>query len=89
MSISGSKLPKLLTQSDVNKIIKISDTTGYSVILDDYVVGEKVEIINGPFSSFCGEIKEIIGEKNNTKCHLFSGDQLMLFLDKEQIKKFI
>lgn len=89
MSMSGSKLPKLLRQSDIDRIIKDTELSDHvKTQLDDFIVGEKVEIINGPFLSFGGEIKEIIGEKVTLDVTVF-GRPTNVILDKEQIKKYI
>lgn len=89
MSMSGSKIPQLLRQSDIDRIIKDDELSNHvKTQLDDYVIGEKVEIINGPFLSFGGEIKEIIGEKVTLDVTVF-GRPTNVILDKEQIKKYI
>ena len=88
MSMSGSKIPLLMRKYDVDKIIKddvLEDRVQHQ--LGKYTVGEKVEIIDGPFTTFSGVIKEIIGTKITLDVIVF-GRPTKVILNNEQIKQF-
>lgn len=87
MSMMGGKLPMLMRKGDVEKIIK-------DELLDNHVEskksrfvnGEKVTIIEGPFSSFEGTISDIVGEKVDVQVKIFGRDTAVS-LTLNQIKK--
>jgi len=61
----GDNNPQALSQSEVNRILGKMDelTMSDSVILDKFIVGEKVKIIDGPFQSFIGTVNKVMEEK--------------------------
>ena len=62
--MSGSKTPVLLRQSDIDKIIKDENLTErLKPQIDEFTIGEKVEIKDGPFLGFSCTIKEINNDK--------------------------
>jgi len=58
--------------SEVNRILgKVDELTeAESVVTSNYVVGESVKVINGPFNGFNGTIEEINDEKKKLKLRL-------------------
>lgn len=60
--------------SEVNRILgKVDELTeAESVVTSNYVVGESVKVINGPFNGFNGTIEEINDEKKKLKLQLKS-----------------
>lgn len=88
MSMSGTKLPQLLRQSDVDRIVsvtnkKLEKTTDNT---EKYYTDENVEITCGPFSGFTGIIKEIINDKVTLETIVF-GRPTKVTLNKNEIKK--
>ncbi len=63
----GEAVPMRL--SEVNRILgKVDELTeAESVVTSNYVVGESVKVINGPFNGFNGTIEEINDEKKKIK----------------------
>lgn len=63
----GEAVPMRL--SEVNRILgKVDELTeSESVVASNYVVGESVKVINGPFNGFNGIIEEINDEKKKIK----------------------
>ena len=63
----GEAVPMRL--SEVNRILgKVDELTeAESVVTSNYVVGESVKVINGPFNGFNGVIEEINDEKKKIK----------------------
>lgn len=63
----GEAVPMRL--SEVNRILgKVDELTeSESVVTSNYVVGESVKVINGPFNGFNGIIEEINDEKKKIK----------------------
>ena len=55
--------------SEVNRILGTVDdlTEAESTITSNYIVGEAVKVINGPFNGFNGTIEEINDEKKKIK----------------------
>jgi transcriptional antiterminator NusG len=87
MGMMGDRMPVLLKEADVRRILK-DDT------LDDhieskklkYVIGERVVITEGPFSSFEGSISDIKGEKVDIEVKIF-GRNTAVSLTLNQIEK--
>ncbi len=63
----GEAVPMRL--SEVNRILgKVDELTeSESVVTSNYIVGESVKVINGPFNGFNGTIEEINEEKKKIK----------------------
>lgn len=63
------KEPVPLRMSEVNRILgKVDELAGSDAeIVNPFVVGETVKVINGPFNSFTGTIEEINAEKKKLK----------------------
>ena len=63
----GDAVPMRL--SEVNRILgKVDELTeSESVVTSNYIVGESVKVINGPFNGFNGTIEEINEEKKKIK----------------------
>lgn len=63
----GEAVPMRL--SEVNRILgKVDELTeSESIVTSNYVVGESVKVINGPFNGFNGIIEEINDEKKKIK----------------------
>lgn len=77
--------PQSLTEAEVNKMIgnyqeEINKET-------PFVVGEKVKILDGPFSTFAGTIQEIKESKIKLSVSIFNRNTL-IDLDESQIIKF-
>ena len=88
MSMSGSKVPVLMRQSDIEKIIKDENLTErVKHQTEGYKIGEKVEITDGPFTTFGGIIKEINDDKVILDVIVF-GRPTNVTLNKEQIKNY-
>lgn len=89
MSMSGkSKLPLLMSKDDVDRIIKddeLVERVRYQT--EGLKYGDKVEITDGPFAGFSGEVKEVIGEKITLDVAVF-GRMTKVILNNDQIKKF-
>lgn len=61
----GGDNPQPLRPSEVKRILGKIDELAMSdsVVLDKFIVGEKVQIIQGPFQSFVGTINKVMEEK--------------------------
>lgn len=87
LSMSGSKLPSLMSDSDVRKIMKEDDILKRAESkLTKYIKGEKVIINDGPFKTFEGTIVELIGDKINLEVKIF-GRNTPVTLELTQINK--
>ncbi|MEY4107116.1 MAG: hypothetical protein RL181_1458 [Bacteroidota bacterium] len=65
----GKNTPTPMKESDANRLLgKVDETqdAGESLI-EPFIVGETVKIIDGPFTEFVGEIQEINEEKKKLK----------------------
>jgi len=65
----GKSNPRPMRQSEANRMLgKVDESqeVGESM-LEPFIVGETVKIIDGPFNDFVGEIKEVNEEKKKLK----------------------
>ena len=65
----GKNTPTPMKESDANRLLgKVDETldAGESLI-EPFIVGETVKIIDGPFTEFVGEIQEVNEEKKKLK----------------------
>lgn len=61
----ANKVPVPLRQSEVNRILgKVDEAEEAEIQLDaNYIVGESVKVMDGPFSGFNGTIQEVFEDK--------------------------
>lgn len=88
----GSKTgdPVPLRQSEINRILgKVDEMAGAEeTMLNTFVVGEQVKVIDGPFNSFSGVIEEINEEKKKLKVMVkIFGRKTPLELNYMQVEK--
>jgi transcription termination/antitermination protein NusG len=82
--------PTILKANELEQIKRESNKVVETVDLLNYVVGETVEIIGGPFDKFRGTIDEINKEKNKVKLNvLIFGRPTPVDLSMEQIQKVL
>ena len=65
----GKNTPTPMKESDANRLLgKVDETqdAGES-LMEPFIIGETVKIIDGPFTEFVGEIQEINEEKKKLK----------------------
>ena len=87
MGMMGDRMPVKLRESDIRRIIK-------DELLEQHIdskkvkfmSGETVKVIEGPFASFEGTIKELKGEKIDVEIKIF-GRNTPVTLTLEQIEK--
>ncbi len=83
-------MPEALRQSEVDRMLGIADQ---SIDLsedgvNDYMVGETVKVISGPFSGFYGEIDEVNAEKKKLSVMVkVFGRRTALELDNSQVER--
>ena len=65
----GRNKPIPMQQSEANRMLGKVDDSQDSVesMIEPYLVGETVKIIDGPFNDFVGDIKEVNEEKKKLK----------------------
>ena len=86
----GSKgVPVPVSDKEIEKILgQIKDGVTQSKSTIDYSVGEKVQVIDGPFASFSGMIEDIDEEKSRVKVSVsIFGRPTPVDLDFNQIEK--
>ncbi|MCX6310477.1 MAG: transcription termination/antitermination protein NusG [Bacteroidetes bacterium] len=88
----GSKTgdPVPLRQSEINRILgKVDEMAGAEeTMLNTFVVGETVKVIDGPFNTFSGVIEEINEEKKKLKVMVkIFGRKTPLELNYMQVEK--
>jgi len=87
MGMMGDRMPVKLRESDIRKIIKDELLEKH---IDSkkvkFMSGEVVKVIEGPFASFEGTIKELKGEKIDVEIKIF-GRNTPVTLTLEQIEK--
>jgi len=87
MGMGGNRIPVLLREADVKRIL-VDDNLEQHVDAKrlKYVVGERVTVIEGPFNTFEGVISEVKGEKVDIEIKIF-GRNTAVELTLNQIQK--
>lgn len=87
MGMLGDKMPRVMREDDVEKILKdeLLEKHKENKIVK-FVVGESVVITDGPFSSFNGVINNIYHDKVQLNVKVFGRDT-MVELSLEQLSK--
>jgi transcriptional antiterminator NusG len=63
MGMMGDKTPVLLRDHEIKKVLIDNNTNNAQGGITKYLIGETVNIIDGPFKSFEGKISELSGDK--------------------------
>ena len=92
IGVLGSKTgdPVPLRHSEINRILgKVDEMAGAEeTMLNTFVVGEQVKVIDGPFNTFSGVIEEITEEKKKLKVMVkIFGRKTPLELNYMQVEK--
>ena len=67
--VGTGKLPQPLRQDEVNRLLGIAEETADSGPTEEipYLVGQAVEITEGPFADFSGTVEEVLSDKGKVK----------------------
>src|SRR5690348_18366374 len=67
--VGTGKLPMALRPDEVNRLLGIEDAKPEEEPVEEipFLVGEVVEITEGPFSDFSGTVEEVVAEKGKVK----------------------
>ena len=83
-------IPSQLRQSELDKMLEVSIETAKVEDVLNFVVGEQIQIISGPFDKFKGIIEEYNKDKSKVKVSvLIFGRSTMVDLTTEQITKVV
>jgi transcriptional antiterminator NusG len=65
----GSAKPQPLRQDEVNRLLGIAEAVAEAEPKEEipFMVGQVVEITEGPFSDFSGTVEEVLGDKGKVK----------------------
>jgi transcriptional antiterminator NusG len=88
----GEPTPIALRESEVNRILGKMDELAHidEIILDNYIVGETVKIVDGPFTTFVGKITDVFSDKKRIKMIVkVFGRETPIELKYEQVSKEI
>ena len=85
----GRKLPVTLNLGEIEKILgQIKDGVTQAQTGIEYSVGEKVQVIDGPFASFNGLVEDVDEEKSKLKVSvLIFGRPTPVELEYNQVEK--
>jgi len=63
------KLPQPLRQDEVNRLLGVVEAVGDTGAKEEipFLIGQVVEITEGPFSDFSGTVEEVLSEKGKVK----------------------
>lgn len=82
--------PEALRQSEVQRMLGMADEMADVTVdsINDYIVGESVKVIVGPFNGFTGEIEEVDREKKKLKVMVkIFGRKTPLELENSQVER--
>jgi len=67
--VGSGKLPQPLRQDEVNRLLGVVEAVGESGAKEEipFLIGQVVEITEGPFSDFSGTVEEVLSEKGKVK----------------------
>lgn len=83
-------MPEPLRQSEVQRMLGMADEMADITVdsINDYLVGETVKVISGPFSGFTGEIEEVDRDKKKLKVMVkIFGRKTPLELENSQVER--
>ena len=85
----GGKKPQAITEQEANRILnQVEEGVAKPRSAVSYEVGEQVQIMDGPFVSFVGEIQEVDAEKERLKLQVsIFGRPTPVELTYTQVKK--
>ena len=83
----GKPIP--MRQAEVNRILgKMDENVDGSEMMDRFIVGENVKVIDGPFNSFVGVVEEVNEDKKKLKVTVkIFGRRTPLELNFSQVEK--
>ncbi len=87
---SNGAQPEPLRQSEVQRMLGMADEMADITIdsINDYLVGETVKVIVGPFNGFTGEIEEVDRDKKKLKVMVkIFGRKTPLELENSQVER--
>lgn len=82
--------PEALRQSEVQRMLGMADEMADITVdsINDYLVGETVKVIFGPFNGFTGEIEEVDRDKKKLKVMVkIFGRKTPLELENSQVER--
>lgn len=82
--------PESLRQSEVQRMLGMADEMADVTVdsINDYLVGETVKVIFGPFNGFTGEIEEVDKDKKKLKVMVkIFGRKTPLELENSQVER--
>lgn len=85
-----SDQPEPLRQSEVQRMLGMADEMAEVTVdsINDYLVGETVKVIFGPFNGFTGEIEEVDRDKKKLKVMVkIFGRKTPLELENSQVER--
>jgi transcriptional antiterminator NusG len=67
--VGSGKAPQPLRQDEVNRLLGIAEEVAESEPKEEipFLIGQVVEITEGPFSDFSGTVEEILGDKGKVR----------------------
>jgi transcriptional antiterminator NusG len=67
--VGSGKFPQPLRQDEVNRLLGIAEEVAESAPKEEipFMIGQVVEITEGPFSDFSGTVEEILGDKGKVR----------------------
>jgi transcriptional antiterminator NusG len=87
MGMGGNRLPVLLRENDVKRILVDENLEQHADSKRlKYIIGERVTVMDGPFNTFEGVISDVKGEKVDIEVKIF-GRNTLVELTLNQIQK--
>lgn len=68
LSLTKDGKPSPVSQAEINKMLgSTEEVEEISVLEENYLAGDKIKVIEGPFNGFSGHIEEVLADKRKLK----------------------
>lgn len=67
LSNTRNQKPSPVRQAEINKLFGTDEPVIEEMVEENFIVGEKIKVTDGPFAGFNGDIEEVLADKKKLK----------------------